>query len=138
MGSPSDSPATCDSSYTGTTDPQSGTEEKAIADHKNLVAAKKKEIEAATQAINAKKESVENTVYILALKKAIAALEKGMGGAFLQTGAATVLKRLLRSDSQIMGNLMDADRQDLTAFLDAPAYGNEYVPQSQEVVGILN
>merc|ERR1719235_2519130 len=67
----------------------------------------------------AKAESVDNTTTIAALKKAIAALEKGLGGAFLQTQAAAVLKRLLQSDSPMMGNLQDADRDDLTSFLDA-------------------
>jgi len=110
--------------------------------HKKDRAAAKAAIEAAVEirkkeAAAAKTESVNNQVYIKALEKAIAALEKGMAGAFLQTSAATVLKRLLQSDSPIIGNLVDADRQDLAAFLDAPAYGNEYVPQSQEIVGML-
>merc|ERR1719235_2747812 len=108
--------------------------------HQKDRAAAKAAIEAAVEirkkeAAAAKAESVNNQVYISALKKAIAALEKGMAGAFLQTSAATVLKKLLQSDK--LGNLMEADRQDLTAFLDAPAYGNEYVPQSQEIVGML-
>merc|ERR1719443_2459296 len=110
--------------------------------HKKDRVAAKAAIDAATEIPNkeaaaAKAESVDNQVYIAALKKAIAALEKGMAGTFLQTSAATVLKRLLQSDNQIIGSLMEADRQDLTAFLDAPAYGNEYVPQSQEIVGML-
>merc|ERR1719443_1772885 len=113
-----------------------------IEQHKKDRAAAKASIEAAVEirkkeAAAAKAESVDNQVYIVALKKAIAALEKGMAGAFLQTSAATVLKRLLQSDNQIIGSLLEADRQDLTAFLDAPAYGNEYVPQSQEIVGML-
>merc|ERR1719281_2424850 len=113
-----------------------------IEQHKKDRAAAKAAIEAAVEirkkeAAAAKTESVNNQVYIVALKKAIAALEKGMAGAFLQTSAATVLKRLLQSDSPIIGSLLEADRQDLTAFLDAPAYGNEYVPQSQEIVGML-
>merc|ERR1719183_1322611 len=113
-----------------------------IEQHKKDRAAAKAAIEAAVEirkkeAAAAKAESVNNQVYIKALEKAIAALEKGMAGAFLQTSAASVLKRLLQSDSPIVGNLMDADRQDLAAFLAAPAYGNEYVPQSQEIVGML-
>merc|ERR1719281_480119 len=113
-----------------------------VEQHQKDRAAAKAAIEAAVEirkkeAAAAKAESVDNQVYIAALKKAIAALEKGMAGAFLQTRAATTLKRLLESDNQIIGNLGEADRQDLTAFLDAPAYGNEYVPQSQEIVGML-
>merc|ERR1719463_669325 len=38
------------------------------------------------------KESSEVGANLAALKKAVTALEKGMGGAFLQTGAAGVLK----------------------------------------------
>merc|ERR1719161_497323 len=113
-----------------------------VEQHKKDRAAAKAAIEAAVEirkkeAAAAKAESVDNTTTIAALKKAIAALEKGMGGAFLQTHAAAVLKRLLQSDRPVMGNLMDADRDDLAAFLDAPAYGNEYAPQSGEIVGIL-
>merc|ERR1719446_1672192 len=74
-----------------------------VEQHKKDRAAAKAAIEAAVQirkkeAAAAKAESVDNTVTIAALKKAIAALEKGMGGAFLQTPAASVLKRLLKSD----------------------------------------
>merc|ERR1719454_1204181 len=83
-----------------------------VEQHKKDRAAAKASIEAAVEirkkeAAAAKAESVDNTVTIAALKKAIAALEKGMGGAFLQTHAATVLKRLLQSDSPLMGNLME-------------------------------
>merc|ERR1719454_829034 len=83
-----------------------------VEQHKKDRAAAKAAIEAAVQirkkeAAAAKSESVDNTTTIAALKKAIAALEKGMGGAFLQTHAATVLKRLLQSDSPLMGNLME-------------------------------
>merc|ERR1719454_103518 len=73
---------------------------------------------------------------IAALKKAIAALEKGVsGGAFLQTGAATVLRKL-----SITADLSADDRSMLAAFLsDANASGAEegYTPQSQEIIGIL-
>ena len=71
------------------------------------------------------------------MKKAIATLEKGSGGAFRQTHGATVLKRMLQLDSPMMGNLMDADRDDLANSLAAPAHGNEYAPQSGKTVGIL-
>ena len=50
----------------------------------------------------------------------------------MQTKEAATLKRLLpKLDMQ------EADRQEVMDFLEAPAYGNEYVPQSQEIVGIL-
>merc|ERR1719163_859625 len=73
---------------------------------------------------------------IAALKKAIAALEKGTYGAgFLQTGEASVLRRL-----SITATLSSEDRSMLAAFLsDGSVSGaqQEYTPQSQEIIGIL-
>merc|ERR1719515_85089 len=89
------------------------------------------------EAAAAKKEHVDNQVYILALEKAIAALEKGVAGGFLQTQSASVLKRLLQSESSIVARLPEDDKEGILAFLGAPAYGNEYVPQSQEIIGML-
>merc|ERR1719161_2010479 len=111
-----------------------------VEKHKKDRAAARAAIDEATEirkkeAAAAKAESVDNTTTIAALKKAIAALEKGLGGAFLQTHAASVLKRLLQSDSPMMGNLMDADRDDLTSFLDAK--GSEDSPGTSEIIGIL-
>merc|ERR1719421_1913968 len=113
-----------------------------VEQHKKDRAAAKAAIEAAVEirkkeAAAAKAESVDNTTTIAALKKAIAALEKGLGGAFLQTQAAAVLKRLLQSDSPMMGNLQDADRDDLAAFLYASAKGSEDSPGTSEIIGIL-
>jgi len=51
---------------------------------------------------------------IAAIGKATAAIEKGMAGAFLQTSEASILKKLVMSDSN---NLLDIDRQDLASFL---------------------
>merc|ERR1719387_2872861 len=62
------------------------------------------------------KESGDMKTNLDALTKAIAAIEKGMAGSFLQTGAATVLRRLTLSLS-----MTEAD----------------YAPQSGEIVGIL-
>merc|ERR1719298_82098 len=83
------------------------------------------------------KETAELTAFLNALDKAIAALEKGVSGGFLQTGASAVLRRLVLANRD-----MDEDsRQKVLAFLSgtavAPAYGNEYVPQSGEIIGIL-
>merc|ERR1719473_1666689 len=83
------------------------------------------------------KETAELTAFLNALDKAIAALEKGVSGGFLQTGASAVLRRLVLANRD-----MDEDnRQKLLAFLSgtasAPAYGNEYVRQSGEIIGIL-
>merc|ERR1719478_702796 len=65
------------------------------------------------------------------MAKAIAALEKGMAGGFLQTSSATVLRRLV-----VNVNLGSADRDILTSFLTEGASAG-YAPQSGEIVGIL-
>jgi hypothetical protein len=72
------------------------------------------------------KESNEAKANIAAVNKATVAIEKGMGGAFLQTPTASILKRLVQKgeDSQ--------DRETLTAFL-----SGAYAPASGEITGIL-
>merc|ERR1719405_130812 len=55
-----------------------------------------------------------------------------MTGAFLQNGEAQVLKKLVLSQA----NLLEADRQDIMAFLSGEQEG-QYVPQSGDIVGIL-
>merc|ERR1719313_850878 len=77
------------------------------------------------------KESTEDQSNLDALKKALAAIEKGMAGAFLQTNSAAVLRRL--SLSQDMSN---ADRDLLASFLVGGAKQG-YAPASGEIVGIL-
>merc|ERR1719408_1050105 len=79
------------------------------------------------------KESGDMKTNLDALTKAIAAIEKGMAGSFLQTGAATVLRRLTLSLS-----MTEADRDLMSSFL-AEDQGEEtgYAPQSGEIVGIL-
>merc|ERR1719478_1657053 len=59
------------------------------------------------------KESSELKANIAAVGKATAAIEKGMGGAFLQTSTASVLKHLVQKNT----NLEDSDRAQLTSFL---------------------
>jgi len=72
------------------------------------------------------KESNEAKANIAAVNKATVAIEKGMGGAFLQTPTASILKRLVQKsqDSQ--------DRETLTSFL-----SGAYAPASGEITGIL-
>merc|ERR1719399_1191392 len=77
------------------------------------------------------KESTEDQSNLDALTKALAAIEKGMAGAFLQTNSAAVLRRL--SLSQDMSN---ADRDLLASFLVGGAKQG-YAPASGEIVGIL-
>merc|ERR1711935_1011416 len=59
-------------------------------------------------------------------------IEQGMGGSFLQTGTAELLRNLV-SSRQSMAN---SDRQELLAFLSGEQ-GNDYAPASGEIVGIL-
>merc|ERR1711957_1084565 len=66
---------------------------------------------------------------VAAIAKAVAALEKGMAGSFLQTPSAAVLRRLAGKQG-----LPDSDQQTLLAFL---SQGEKYAPQSGEVTGIL-
>merc|ERR1719162_1846812 len=75
-------------------------------------------------------ESNELNVNIAAVGKATVAIEKGMGGAFLQTGTAGVLKQLV----QKMQNLEDSDREQLVSFLSG---SQEYAPASGQITGIL-
>jgi len=67
---------------------------------------------------------------IAAIGKAVTALEKGAGGAFLQTAAAATLKNLVENDQK----MMDVDREDITAFL---SNDNSYAPASGAITGIL-
>merc|ERR1740139_1879836 len=75
------------------------------------------------------KYKAESDTNIAAIAKAVAALEKGMAGSFLQTPSAAVLRRLAGKQS-----LPEADQQTLLAFL---SQGGNYAPQSGEVTGIL-
>jgi len=86
-----------------------------------------REKEAATHAGS----KAEYDANIGAITQAVAALEKGATGSFLQTQTAQVLRNLA-SDGKV--DMMDADRQDLVAFL---SEGSEYSPQSGQVTGIL-
>jgi len=69
---------------------------------------------------------------ISAINKAVAAIEGGGGGAFLQTSAADVLRKLVQSKE----NMVDADRDEITSFL-AASQESEYAPASGQITGIL-
>merc|ERR1719379_1322252 len=77
------------------------------------------------------KEKANDDSNLAALKKALAAIEKGMAGGFLQTSAAAVLRQLTLSS-----DLSNNDRDILTAFL-SQGNGEGYAPASGEIVGIL-
>merc|ERR1719502_1653089 len=68
---------------------------------------------------------------IAAMQKATAAISKGMGGAFLQTSASSVLKQL-----SITMDISSIDRDMLTSFL-TQGQGSGYAPASGQIVGIL-
>lgn len=76
-------------------------------------------------------ESTNQKADIDAVTKAVAAVEKGQaGGAFLQTKASAILKRLAMSSNLDLG---DVDRDLLSNFLQ----GGEQEPSSGEVLGIM-
>jgi len=84
--------------------------------------------EAATYA----KVKADAETNVAALADAIAALEKGVAGAFLQsTAAATVRKFAVDS-----ADLPDATREEVLSFLSG-GQQQGYVPQSGEIIGIL-
>merc|ERR1719379_1302854 len=77
------------------------------------------------------KESTEDKSNLEALTKALAAIEKGMAGSFLQTSTAATLRRLTLSM-----DMSTADRDVLSSFL-TQGSGHRYAPASGEIVGIL-
>lgn len=74
----------------------------------------------------------EAGVNLEAVNKAVAALTKGMGGSFLQSGAAQLVQKLAIGNT----DLSDEDKQDLMAFLSSTS-AHAYSPNGGEVVGIL-
>jgi len=76
------------------------------------------------------KESTELKTNIGAITKAVAAIDSGMAGGFLQTDAALAIRKLVATADY----LYDVDRQDLMSFL---GQGSGYAPASGEISGIL-
>merc|ERR1719399_237808 len=77
------------------------------------------------------KENAEDKSNLDALTKALAAIEKGMAGGFLQTRAASVLRQL-----SLTQDMAGGDRDILASFL-TQSEGHGYAPASGEIVGIL-
>merc|ERR1719321_284849 len=75
------------------------------------------------------KEDAEDKANFDALKKALAAIEKGLGGAFLQTREAGTLRKLV---TQKM-DMLEEDRKELVAFLS----DSNSAPGTEEIVGIM-
>jgi len=76
------------------------------------------------------KFKADSDANIAAIVKAVASIEKGVAGGFLQTPAANMVRRLLMSTK----NMEDDSRQMLTSFLSG---SEEYAPQSGQIIGIL-
>merc|ERR1711953_313200 len=76
------------------------------------------------------KLSEDYTTNLAALAKAIPAIESGMTGSFLQTVAASNLKKFAMERADIP----DETRQEVLSFLSGRG---EYAPQSGQIVGIL-
>merc|ERR1740127_388891 len=77
------------------------------------------------------KESSDDKTNIDALTKAIAAIEKGVAGSFLQTKAAAKLQQLT-----IDVEMSSVDRDVISSFLSQGQQAG-YVPQSGQIIGIL-
>jgi len=106
-----------------------------LAQHKDDRKAAKSAIEEATamrekENTQFSEESGDLKANIGALDQAIPAIEKGMAGAFLQTGKAGVIGRIAEASMQ----LTDGQKSDLQAFLQGQT---EYAPASGQIVGIL-
>merc|ERR1719387_1223663 len=112
--------------------------EEDIRNHQNDRAAAKAAMAKATairekEAAAFAKEHAEAIANIDALKKATAAIEKGMSGGFLQTSAAAFLRKLALSET-----LSENNRDMLTSFLAGGSDSSAgYAPASGEIVGIL-
>merc|ERR1719253_1968354 len=78
-------------------------------------------------------EKAESDANIGAMSKALAALEKGMGGAFLQTNAAKILRNLMAK----VGDVIDDDQQAVVTSFLSGEQGEDYAPASGQIVGIL-
>jgi phage shock protein A len=110
------------------------TEDRAAAKEAMAAATSIREKEAATYAAF----KADKDANMDAIAAAVAALEKGMAGAFLQTDAAQVLKRLTNN-----GDMPEDSRQAVLAFLEggSSSQGNPfsqgYAPSSGQITGLL-
>jgi hypothetical protein len=84
----------------------------------------------AKEAAGYTKESVELKTNIAAITKAVKAIQSGMGGAFLQTESAKLLKKIVQQ-----ADIYDVDRQDIMAFLSSSS--DAEAPGTGQIAGIL-
>jgi hypothetical protein len=78
------------------------------------------------------KSLADSKANLAATRKASAAVSAGMGGSFMQTAAAGVLRNVVSGKR----DMLNADRQEVLAFL-SNQQGGEYAPASGEISGIL-
>jgi hypothetical protein len=79
------------------------------------------------------KSSADSTANVASLGKALQALKKGMVGSFLQTEAASAVRRL-----SISMDISDAARDVLTNFLSNSQDSEEYATSTPEIIGIID
>jgi len=79
------------------------------------------------------KESAELSTNIAAMKKATAAIDGGMSGAFLQTATVSAIRQL-----SVTMDISNMDREMITSFLtQGQGEASGYVPASGQISGIL-
>jgi len=102
------------------------------ADAKAAMAAatEQREKEAAAYA----KFQADSVANIGAIVKAVAALEKGVSGSFLQTGTADALRKIF---SDVNHDMPEYDRQQVLSFLSGNPFSQGYASQSGSIIGIL-
>merc|ERR1740121_2843499 len=74
----------------------------------------------------------ESKTNLVAMRKAVAALEKGMASSFLQSRAAGLLQKVVASNHE----LLESERQTVLSFLSSQQ-AEGYAPQSGDITGIL-
>eukprot|EP00747_Dinoflagellata_sp_TGD_P159408 gnl/TRDRNA2_/TRDRNA2_177886_c3_seq15.p1 gnl/TRDRNA2_/TRDRNA2_177886_c3~~gnl/TRDRNA2_/TRDRNA2_177886_c3_seq15.p1 ORF type:complete len:690 (+),score=272.04 gnl/TRDRNA2_/TRDRNA2_177886_c3_seq15:93-2162(+) len=115
--------------------------ESDVTKHKSDREAAKKAIATATEVREKEakafaEKSGDYKANIAAMKKAVAAIEKGSGGAFLQTQSAVVLRQITENAESIS----DTDRDALVSFLSQGSADDDQETsdmKSGEIVGIL-
>jgi len=79
------------------------------------------------------KESTEYKTNIAAIKSAVSAISKGATGLFLQSNSAKLVLQAIDAKQ----DMIEADRQELVAFLSGGQASTDEVPGSAEIVGLL-
>jgi len=79
------------------------------------------------------KESTEYKTNIAAIKSAVGAISKGATGLFLQSNSAKLILQAIDAKQ----DMIEADRQELVAFLSVGQASSDEVPGSAEIVGLL-